>query len=62
MKFLLWFGFFVFFFPPPKAESSIDYRLAVVQVQKLTEVVYFDVWSDCVVGWSLAGVVVRLGN
>lgn len=28
----------------------------------LTNVVYFDVWSDCVVGWSLAGVVICLGN
>lgn len=23
---------------------------------------YFDLWPDCVVGWSLTGVVVRLGN
>lgn len=31
-------------------------------MEPLTDVVYFDVWSDCVVGRSLTGVIVRLGN
>lgn len=31
-------------------------------VEQLTDVVYFDVWSDRVVGRSLTGVIICLGN
>lgn len=53
-------------------QPSIDQHLAIAPllifsdtettVESLTEVVYFDVWPDCVDGRRLTGVLVCLGN
>lgn len=55
--------FFNFLFPRQSQVLLIVWLLfRFSNVQLLTDVVYFDVWSDCVVRWSLAGVIICLGN
>lgn len=56
--------FLLFGFSQKQSHVSITVWLLFrfSNLEPLTDVVYFDVWSDCVVGRSLAGVVICLGN
>lgn len=44
------------------SRSQILTSSSEAEPEELTEVVYFDVWSDCVVGRSLTGIVICLGD